>query len=116
MDQLLAYAVISVEGTVELDSREALLTRLPEALALTDAALILNMENATFRDISGLYAFTCLVQEAHQGALPLLATGLRLPGHMSLPSQASADLLLHPDLPSALSWLETGRPSPLTAS
>lgn len=114
--RLLAYAVISIEGTVDLDSREALLARLPEALALTDAALIINMDNASFRDTSGLHAFTRLVQEAHQAALPLLATGLRLPGHIVLPASAADGLLLQPDLQSALTWLETGRDGAPTTS
>lgn len=107
---LLAYALATLEGSIDFGTHALLEARLTESLALTKAALIVDMAEVEFCDSSGLNSFVRIIREARQRGVTLVVVGMRgRVANVFNVTRIAQELYLKPDLETAIRWLETGR-------
>jgi anti-sigma B factor antagonist len=105
-----AYAVVTVTGPVDFGTHAVLQERLDEAMALTQAAVIVDMAAVGFCDSSGLRVFARAVRQARPRAIALVVTGLQdQVAYVFTTTGIDQALFLEPDVESAVRWLEGGR-------
>ncbi|MEU5879232.1 STAS domain-containing protein [Spirillospora sp. NPDC047279] len=109
IEQREVYAIVTVEGPIDLATHEVLGDRVPEMLELTDVAVIMDLSAVKFCDSTGLRVFVRLIREVRLRGISLVVTGLQPRVERSL-SITGLDQEMHrrPDVDSALDWLEKG--------
>jgi anti-sigma B factor antagonist len=110
---LLDHAVVTVIGDVQLGTSQTLTSHLDRAFGLTHTAVIVDMTEVGFCDSSGLNVFATALRRARAQGVVLLAYGLtvRVKRVFTI-TGLNREIHLHPDLHSAVSWLETKSPPP----
>jgi anti-sigma B factor antagonist len=110
VDRLSVYAVVTVEGSIDFGTHERLAERLTEALALTEAAVIMDMAAVSFCDSAGLRVFARAIRETRMRGMSLVVTGLhgRVANVFSM-TGLQQEMFVQSDVDSAVSWLETGQ-------
>lgn len=110
VDTVISYAVATLEGSIDFGTHGVLEERLTEALTLTRASLIVDMTRVEFCDSSGLSVFARMMRQTRARGVTLVVVGLhgRVAQVFSV-TRMDHGMYLHPDLETAVRWLETGQ-------
>jgi anti-anti-sigma factor len=109
VSQQLGHAVVTVVGSIDADTHGLLDEPLLRALELTQTAVIVDLNQADFCDLSGLNAFVQARREATARGIVVVIAGLRNRiKNVSAITRLEEGFHSLPDHETAVRWLETG--------
>lgn len=108
-----AYAVLTATGSIDSTTQNLLDEHLARALGLTRTAVIVDLTEVDSCDRNGLVAVARTARLAGTRGPALIVVTPDPKMQRMLIAYCSRPLHTHPDLASAVSWLETGIPQPV---
>jgi anti-anti-sigma factor len=113
VNPLLGHAVVTVTGDLQFGTSKTLTGHLDRAFALTDTAVIIDMTEVGFCDSSGLNVLATATRRARAQGITLIAYGLtpRVDRVFTI-TGLHTGIHLHPDLYTAITWLQAHTPPP----
>ena len=109
--KLTAYAVVTATGSIEPDTHPLLIHHLNQALKMSRVAVIVDMTAVDRCDVTSFTAIVQTFRQALHPAPPMILVDPTERLRRAMAAAALEPVYAHPDLESAVRWLELGTPA-----